>query len=65
MEKIFSEEFATFVEWLGQLREQTKATEPEFEKRRTLLREALDGFRLLGKIQYPKVWLDERAAKTG
>jgi hypothetical protein len=20
----------------------------------------LDGFRLLGKVQYPKVWLDER-----
>ena len=64
MEKIFGEEFAAFVEWLGRLREQTKATEPDFEKRRTLLREALDGFRLLGKVQYPKVWLDERAAKT-
>lgn len=63
IEKIFSEEFAVFVEWLGRLREQTKATEPDFEKRRALLREALDGFRLLGKVQYPKVWLDERAAK--
>jgi precorrin-2 dehydrogenase/sirohydrochlorin ferrochelatase len=61
MEKIFGEEFAAFVEWLGQLREQAKASEPDFEKRRTLLREALDGFRLLGKVQYPKVWLDERA----
>jgi len=20
----------------------------------------MDGFRLLGKVQYPKVWLDER-----
>jgi precorrin-2 dehydrogenase/sirohydrochlorin ferrochelatase len=28
------------------------------------LREALDGFRLLGKIQYPKVWLEERAKLT-
>ena len=61
MEKIFSEEFAAFVEWLGRIREQTKASEPEFEKRRALLREALDGFRLLGKVQYPKVWLEERA----
>src|SRR5262245_43096602 len=61
LEKIFGEEFAAFVDWLGQLRERTKATEPDFEKRRELLREALDGFRLLGKIQYPKVWLDERA----
>ena len=64
MEKIFGEEFSVFVEWLGQLREQTKATEPDFEKRRALLREALDGFRLLGKVQYPKVWLDERVGKT-
>jgi precorrin-2 dehydrogenase/sirohydrochlorin ferrochelatase len=64
MEKIFGEEFASFVDWLGQLREKTKANEQDFEKRRALLREALDGFRLLGKVQYPKVWLDERAAKT-
>jgi len=64
MEKIFGEEFAAFVEWLGRIREQTKATEPEFEKRRALLREALDGFHLLGKVQYPKVWLEERAKHT-
>jgi precorrin-2 dehydrogenase/sirohydrochlorin ferrochelatase len=64
LEKIFGEEFAAFVDWLGQLREQTKASEPDFEKRRALLREALDGFRLLGKVQYPKVWLDERAKLT-
>ena len=64
MEKIFGEEFAAFVEWLGDLRAQTKATEPDFEKRRAVLREALDGFRLLGKVQYPKVWLDERAKLT-
>ncbi len=61
IEKIFGDEFAAFVEWVGQLREQTKADAPDFEKRRDLLREALDGFRLLGKVQYPKVWLDERA----
>lgn len=61
LERILDAEFAAFVEWLGQLREQAKANEPDAEKRRALLREALDGFRLLGKVQYPKVWLDERA----
>ncbi len=61
LERILDAEFASFVEWLGQLREQAKANEPDAEKRRALLREALDGFRLLGKVQYPKVWLDERA----
>jgi precorrin-2 dehydrogenase / sirohydrochlorin ferrochelatase len=61
LERILDAEFASFVEWLGQLREQAKAEEPDADKRRALLREALDGFRLLGKVQYPKVWLDERA----
>ena len=61
LEKIFGDEFAAFVDWLGQLRERAKADEPDVEKRRQLLREALDGFRLYGKVQYPKVWLDERA----
>jgi precorrin-2 dehydrogenase/sirohydrochlorin ferrochelatase len=61
LERILDTEFASFVEWLGQLREQAKANEPDAEKRRALLREALDGFRLLGKVQYPKVWQDERA----
>jgi precorrin-2 dehydrogenase/sirohydrochlorin ferrochelatase len=63
LEKILDPEFASFVEWLGQLRDQAKANEPDAERRRTLLREALDGFRLLGKVQYPKVWLEERAAQ--
>jgi len=65
LERILDNDFAAFVEWLGIVREQAKADEPDAEKRRTLLREALDGFRLLGKIQYPKVWLDERAKRKG
>jgi precorrin-2 dehydrogenase/sirohydrochlorin ferrochelatase len=64
LERILDAEFASFVEWLGVLREQAKANEPDAEKRRALLREALDGFRLLGKVQYPKVWLEERAKQN-
>ena len=63
LERILDSEFAAFVEWLAQLREQAKANEPDAEKRRALLREALDGFRLLGKVQYPKVWLEQRASQ--
>jgi precorrin-2 dehydrogenase / sirohydrochlorin ferrochelatase len=63
LERILDAEFASFVDWLGQLREEAKKNEPDAEKRRALLREALDGFRLLGKVQYPKVWLDERAKR--
>jgi precorrin-2 dehydrogenase/sirohydrochlorin ferrochelatase len=64
LERILDDEFAAFVEWLGELREQAKKDEPDVEKRRALLREALDGFRLLGKVQYPKVWLDNRASSA-
>jgi precorrin-2 dehydrogenase/sirohydrochlorin ferrochelatase len=61
LEKIFGQDFAAFLDWLGELREHAKADEPDAEKRRQLLREALDGFHLQGKVQYPQVWLDERA----
>ncbi|ULA63446.1 MAG: Siroheme synthase / Precorrin-2 oxidase [Nitrospira sp.] len=64
LERILDEEFSTFVDWLGHLREQAKANVPDAEKRRALLREALDGFRLLGKVQYPKVWQEERARQA-
>ncbi|GMV50442.1 MAG: hypothetical protein AMXMBFR67_19850 [Nitrospira sp.] len=63
LERILDGEFAAFVEWLGKLREQCKANEPDAEKRRAMLHEALDGFRFLGKVQYPKVWLDYRAGQ--
>jgi precorrin-2 dehydrogenase/sirohydrochlorin ferrochelatase len=61
LEHVLDKEFIDFVEWLGQLREQAKADEPDAEKRRALLREALDGFRFLGRVHYPKVWLDRRS----
>ncbi|MBX3334395.1 MAG: bifunctional precorrin-2 dehydrogenase/sirohydrochlorin ferrochelatase [Nitrospira sp.] len=61
LEHVLDKEFIEFVEWLGQLREQAKADEPDAEKRRALLREALDGFRFLGRVHYPKVWLDNRS----
>lgn len=64
LERILDAEFASFVEWLGHLREEAKKNEPDAEKRRALLREALDGFRLLGKVQYPKVWAEERAKRS-
>jgi precorrin-2 dehydrogenase/sirohydrochlorin ferrochelatase len=60
LEQILDAEFIEFVEWLGQLREQAKTNEPDSEKRRALLRDALDGFQFLGKVRYPKVWLERR-----
>ncbi|UVT20797.1 MAG: bifunctional precorrin-2 dehydrogenase/sirohydrochlorin ferrochelatase [Nitrospira sp.] len=61
LEHVLDTQFIEFVEWVGQLREQAKANEPDAEKRRALLHDALDGFRLLGRVQYPKVWLERRS----
>jgi precorrin-2 dehydrogenase/sirohydrochlorin ferrochelatase len=61
LEQILDGEFIDFVEWLGQLREQAKANEPDAEKRRALLRDALDGFHFLGKVRYPNVWVERRS----
>ena len=60
LEQILDTEFIEFVEWLGQLREQAKANEPDAEKRRAWFHDALDGFRFLGKVRYPKVWAERR-----
>ncbi|UVT14257.1 MAG: bifunctional precorrin-2 dehydrogenase/sirohydrochlorin ferrochelatase [Nitrospira sp.] len=61
LEHVLDTQFIEFVEWVRQLREQAKANEPDAEKRRALLHDALDGFRLLGRVQYPKVWLERRS----
>ena len=60
LEQVFDDKFASFLEWLAAIRDETKATEPDAEQRRVLLRNAVNGFRLTAKMEYPKVWLDER-----
>jgi precorrin-2 dehydrogenase len=60
LEQVFDDKFALFLEWLATIRDETKATEPDAEQRRTLLRDAVNGFRLTGTVEYPKAWLDER-----
>ncbi|HKW86108.1 MAG TPA: bifunctional precorrin-2 dehydrogenase/sirohydrochlorin ferrochelatase [Nitrospiraceae bacterium] len=61
LEELFGEECVAFLEWLADLRDETKVTEQDSEKRRTLLREAVNGFKLNGSIEFPKAWLEERA----
>lgn len=65
VEQIFGEEFSSFLEWLGHLREGIQKSEADAERRRTYLREAVDGFKLTGAIQYPKAWTEERAKEEG
>lgn len=61
MEEIFDETFQSFLEWLSSVRESVQGAEEDAERRRNLLRDAVSGFKLSGKIDYPKAWLDERA----
>lgn len=60
-EAIFDETFQSFLDWLASVRESVQESEADAEQRRNLLRDAVSGFKLTGKIDYPKAWLDERA----
>ena len=60
LEQVFDDKVASFLEWLATIRDETKATEPGAEQRHALLRDAVNGFRLTGKVEYPKAWLDKR-----
>ena len=60
LEQVFDDKVASFLEWLATIRDETKATEPDAEQRRALLRDAVNGFRLTGKVEYPNAWLDKR-----
>ena len=60
LEQVFDDKVASFLEWLATIRDETKTTEPDAEQRRALLRDTVNGFRLTGKVEYPKAWLDKR-----
>ena len=62
---LFNDEFRVFLEWLAVIRDETQQTEPDAERRRAKLREAIEGFRITGRIEYPKAWLEERAKPKG
>ena len=60
-EQLFDEEFQAFVAWLATIRDETREAEPDAERRRAQLQELVNGFRLTARIEYPKVWQEERA----
>ena len=64
LEELFGEEFRSFLEWLSRLREDVQKTELDAERRRALLREALEGFKLTGTITYPHAWLQEQTKSS-
>ena len=64
LETVFDDEFQSFLEWLRGLREDAQATEADDERRRAILRETIEGFKLSASIAYPKAWLEERGKKS-
>lgn len=60
LSELFGDEFREFLDWLAAIRDETQQAEPDAERRRARLREAVEGFRLTGRIEYPKAWLEER-----
>lgn len=58
--QVFDEEFGLFLDWLAAIRDETKEAVPDAEVRRATLREAVNGFKLTGKLDYPKAWKEER-----
>lgn len=58
VEAALGEKFARFVEVLGALREEIKAREPDFDKRRAMLLDAVSAFQLELHVRYPD-WFEE------
>jgi len=61
LEQVFDDTFQSFMDWLASVRESLQDGESDGERRRMLLREAVDGFRLTAKIDYPKAWQNQKA----
>ncbi|MEC4672994.1 MAG: bifunctional precorrin-2 dehydrogenase/sirohydrochlorin ferrochelatase, partial [Nitrospirota bacterium] len=63
-EELFDEEFGQFVDWLGQLREDLKKSEPSESKRRECLVDAVDGFHVTGQVIYPPAWVSHKESAS-
>lgn len=53
LERAFDDTFVRFLERLARLRDRVKEEEPEFEKRRAALQQAVDGFEFDCHLRYP------------
>jgi precorrin-2 dehydrogenase/sirohydrochlorin ferrochelatase len=60
LEPVFDQQFQAYLDWLGKLREETRKSEADAEKRRDILKQAVEGFRLTAKIEYPKTWQEQK-----
>ena len=60
LEVMFDEEFVNCLNWLGSVREELKKEELSESIRRERLQSIVEGFRLAGKIELPKSWIEKR-----
>lgn len=60
LEKLFDDEASRFLGWLADLRETTLQQVSDPEQRRERLRKAVEGFRVVGHIEYPKAWREDQ-----
>lgn len=60
LEGLFDREFVDCLEWLAAQREALQTTEVSEVKRREALQQAVEGLRIMGNLEYPKAWIEER-----
>jgi len=60
LEIMFDEDFVDCLNWLASVREELRKGELSELKRREHLQQVLEGFRLTGKIDFPKSWIEKR-----
>jgi len=59
LEIVFDDEFVNCLNWFGSVREELRKDELSELKRRERLQQIVEGFRLTGKIEFPKSWIEK------
>lgn len=65
LDAVLDARLGEFLEWLAARREAIMQDEPDAERRRRLLRETVEGFKLSGTVTYPEAWLAEKRSQQG
>ena len=60
-EEIFDGSFVEYLDYLGTLRDKVQEKEVSEQRRREQLKGAVEGFKLVGSLDYPQSWRDEQA----
>jgi hypothetical protein len=64
LEAVFDEDFGAYLDWAAGQRQRAKAEEPDPERRLKRIREATEGLRIEGKVEYPEAWKKSRDGKA-